>query len=1197
MADGQVVFEISADPTKAKNAISQTTAALERAGKEWEHVAEKSTAEVGDTFETVSQEAKKAIDDTTAEFEKAGKDWKDAADDSTTKIGGSFADMFKKIGIAAAAAKIGKFFLDFGKAAVDAASDLEEVQNVVDVTFGDGASQIQAWANTARTQFGLTEIQAKKFTSTLGAMMKSAGLAGPEIVSMSTDLAGLAADMASFYNLDFETAFQKIRSGISGETEPLKQLGINMSVANLEAYALSKGIETAFDKMSQSEQTMLRYQYLMQATADAQGDFARTSDSYANTIRSIETSFESIKTSVGTVLLPAVQEAVGYIDDLIKKMMPDEDFHTVLDEFNAIQLDTDQKLEDIATTKAEAELLIGVLEDINNTNVPDDRAQQFLENIASALDDVNTSVSTANRQKSVATIQDLINAFNSDVETVGMATAWENLLGGLSENIGALADVTGKDSTDIENWLTGVANAADEINMDSVSGWGELLPLLQEGIPGLEIGDGFILDATQISKLQDSSGAINDMTASIKEASKVNYSKTLTEIFTAFDNDVAQGDNAKAWDTLLASLSTNIDALADLTGKSPDDITNWLTQMGEAANTLDPNSADGWATLMSMLIQGIPGLTLDEEGNLDTSALQNAGEKANQYSQYLASLGIATDDVADSQQVWLDICRRLVQVIPGLGNIINMETGEIEGGTDALRQYVKEWEDTQTKMVLLNDIQRRRQALSDQYGDRYSLQAEMLVQQARAQRLREEYERRLAEAGLTQSDINSYQVNLANAANNPIGVFTSYLNSDKTLANLYDFWIQDIGEADKAAEEAEANYEKYMADYEAATAMLMEQEDAVIEKYGEEALAIDEVAVATQNLTKEGEELAAETMQNLAPALEELADYYGDVYNATQRQVDGIIGGFEKIQTPAQKAREEFRKLNNELSDEEFEIRFAAEGNVPSAQSMLAGLESQAEYIRQYQEYLEAARAAGVNEDLLAELSDGSTESYDYLAALADASEEQIQAINDAYADVSSGKETFVDALTQQKLAADETFQAIVDSCDQMIIDLDMADGAYDSLSSTVEGMANGIADKLPDLTAQVDAVIAQLSRLNSTGRFGMVGDRFTFGASGRILDGSFAGGADYIPFDGFLAQLHEGESVLPAEEARVWRTFKYGAAASSNNIDYDALGSTIGANVHAGGSVYLDGAVVGRVISQGQANSYRQLERSGWQK
>ena len=93
----------------------------------------------------------------------------------------------------------------------------------------------------------------KRFSSTMGAMLKSSGAASGDIVKMSEDLAGLAADMASFYNLDFDTAFQKIRSGISGETEPLKALGINMSVANLNAYALEKGLSKTFDKMTQGE--------------------------------------------------------------------------------------------------------------------------------------------------------------------------------------------------------------------------------------------------------------------------------------------------------------------------------------------------------------------------------------------------------------------------------------------------------------------------------------------------------------------------------------------------------------------------------------------------------------------------------------------------------------------------------------------------------------------------------------------------------------------------------------------------------------------------------------------------------------------------------------------------------------------------------------------------------------------------------
>lgn len=206
--------------------------------------------------------------------------------------------------------------VEFGKKGIDLASDLEEVQNVVDVTFGDGADKIEAFAQSASSSFGLTELQAKQFSGTIGAMVKSMGLTDKAALEMSTALVGLTGDMASFYNLDHQTAFDKIRSGISGETEPLKQLGINMSVANLEAYALSKGIKTAYDKMSEAEKVQLRYGYIMQQTTDAQGDFVRTQDSYANQVRVLQNNLDTLAANVGSLLIPALTSAVGWVNNL-----------------------------------------------------------------------------------------------------------------------------------------------------------------------------------------------------------------------------------------------------------------------------------------------------------------------------------------------------------------------------------------------------------------------------------------------------------------------------------------------------------------------------------------------------------------------------------------------------------------------------------------------------------------------------------------------------------------------------------------------------------------------------------------------------------------------------------------------------------------------------------------------------------------
>lgn len=237
----------------------------------------------------------------------------DQLEDHTNKSTDAFSRLAKAIGLVMIARKA----LDTIKTGIDYASDLAEVQNVVDVTFGSATEAINSWSKECLAAYGMNEVSAKRYAGTIGAMLKSSGLAGDAIVDMSKDMVGLAGDMASFYNLDLETAFEKIRSGISGETEPLKQLGINMSVANLEAYALSQGITTAYNEMSQAEQVMLRYNYLMSTTADAQGDFARTQDSYANQTRLLSESWLEFTGIMAEQLLPVLTTIVSWLNNIV----------------------------------------------------------------------------------------------------------------------------------------------------------------------------------------------------------------------------------------------------------------------------------------------------------------------------------------------------------------------------------------------------------------------------------------------------------------------------------------------------------------------------------------------------------------------------------------------------------------------------------------------------------------------------------------------------------------------------------------------------------------------------------------------------------------------------------------------------------------------------------------------------------------
>lgn len=253
-----------------------------------------------------NSQAMKALDEFEAKAKKTGDQFEDTMDGAEKSVSSTAAKIAKAIG----SAFVIKQVIAFGKAAIGVASDLNEVQNVVDTTFGDGSVKIDEWAKNAAEAFGESELQAKQFTSTLGAMFKSMGVGQADMEEMSMSLAGLAGDMASFYNLDPTEAFEKLRSGISGETEPLKQLGINMSVVNLEAFAMSEGITKSYQEMTQAEQATLRYQYIMSATADAQGDFSNTSDSLANQQRILQLEIQTLAAEIGNDLMPIAQGAI-----------------------------------------------------------------------------------------------------------------------------------------------------------------------------------------------------------------------------------------------------------------------------------------------------------------------------------------------------------------------------------------------------------------------------------------------------------------------------------------------------------------------------------------------------------------------------------------------------------------------------------------------------------------------------------------------------------------------------------------------------------------------------------------------------------------------------------------------------------------------------------------------------------------------
>lgn len=932
MADGKVVFQIDGDARGVKNTIK----------------------------------------DVTSDIEKESKKWDDAVKESTDKGEGFFKGMLKGIVGAISAAGIAKLILDWGKAAIQAASDLQEVQNVVDVTFGDSSKQIQTWSEQAGKQYGLTETQAKRYASTIGAMLKSQGVAHEQMLSMSKDLAGLAADMASFYNLDFDTAFEKIRAGISGETMPLKQLGINMSAANLEAFALEQGITKSYAAMSQGEQTLLRYQYLMKATADAQGDFARTSDGFANATRRVEASLETIKTKGGALLMQVVEPLTNDIAYLLEIL-----------------------------SQADDKTALGLFADI-------------------------------------------------DKEYAGKY-------------------------------------AAVEATYNKASDLVEIIDELQK-----------------------------------KTASLSNGTVSFEKLFSDIGKVEKSGGDVRA---------------------------------------------------------------------------------------YLQGIGADVDFVMQKYNVWKDAIGQLTSAIPSLSAVIDEETGAIMGSTSAIQENVDEWKRGEEQKLAWTAYYSKARAIEERKAAMHGYELDYEIAKKAGQRYREELVTKYGEEAVSTLE-NLY-------ANAPGYDFfygaLGWIDSDMALkfGGDKDAIKKYIGLIDSATS-ARLVYNEQTNDLAGAEQELADAYDYLIEKYGDGTNVIQESGDAWVDYGKKSKEAWTTSTEAVKTALKAIADYAQGVHDATAQTVDGIVKGFAVLERPTTALEEKRSKLIEQQNELNRSTRDGAKRyeelqtqiddlnkslDAYSPKGMQDALQSQLAFMDEYIKNLEKAQQMGLSNDLLASLSDGSVQSAEYLASLV-ASPAQAKEVDSLFQQVQAKKNEFTNALTDQKLTVDETYQGMVETAKAAIDDMRMGADASEATAETVQGMIDGLKSKMPALSDEIDAILAELSRLSG---FGI---SFDINSVSSSIGGALLGnnttitphetGLDYVPFDGYLASLHEGESILTAEENRIWQRFKNGA--QPQTMDYDALGATMRENVQAGGNVYLDGKTVGRVISDQQGNAYRQLQRSGWQ-
>lgn len=204
------------------------------------------------------------------------------------------------------------------KKMVQSASDYQENLNKIDVAFGKSGKAVTQWAKNAKKQFGLSSNEALEATSLFGDMATAMGITEKSAADMSMSLAGLAGDMASFKNVDVAQDMTALKGVFTGETEALKQFGIIMTQTNLEEFAAKIGKN--YKEMSQAEKVQLRYNYVLEAGKNSMGDYERTADGTANTLRTFKKSVEDLLTVFGANLLPSITKIVGKMTEMVDSL-------------------------------------------------------------------------------------------------------------------------------------------------------------------------------------------------------------------------------------------------------------------------------------------------------------------------------------------------------------------------------------------------------------------------------------------------------------------------------------------------------------------------------------------------------------------------------------------------------------------------------------------------------------------------------------------------------------------------------------------------------------------------------------------------------------------------------------------------------------------------------------------------------------
>lgn len=500
-----------------------------------------------------------------------------------------------------------KALINFGQQAVDVASDLTEVDNVVQKAFGNMRGEMDALADSSIKNLGISRLEAYQTGSTFMAMGKSMLTSSQDAKDMALNLTKLSANMASFFNTSNKYAAIALKSIYTGETETLKQYGVVMTEVNLKQFALAQGITKSYNEMSQSERVMLRYQYVMQQLGYIGDDFIDTQDSWANQTRVLSEQWKEFLGVLGTGIITVLTPLVKALNMIMGRMIAiAKSIGSVLSSIFGIQVQSANQVSgaisdtadafddattavgdyDTATKKASktASKSLASFDKLNNTMTSQSDSgagaggaggggglatPDISSGADSALTQANSKINTVldSMKKRLLELVDLLKKGFKN----GLGTDFDASLKRTQKHLASI----GKQLQDIftnpsvinaaNNWANNVAYALGQLAGSMVSIGQTIIENLVGGVDSfLSKDSGYITD--RIVGLFDISSKVAQITG--------NLSTAIAEIFTVFRSDTAKNITGDF-------MGINADlalGFMELTGRLSSDLYNLIAQ-------------------------------------------------------------------------------------------------------------------------------------------------------------------------------------------------------------------------------------------------------------------------------------------------------------------------------------------------------------------------------------------------------------------------------------------------------------------------------------------------------------------------------------------------------------------------------------------------------------------------------------------